>query len=365
MLVRNFLVVSLSLCMVVQSAWAQGASPASGKPSAPSATPPRPGSGSPGTPDYSKGAVWWPKFTRVYRSPYIAEVNMANSDRLERLLRDGNLYLSLEDAMALALENNLDIAFMRYEPLISDADILRAKAGSFIRSGLVAGATTSSQSTGASAATTGISTGASSGGGLPFVSTSTIGGPAIPQLDPVVQANYQWIHQSFPQTSNFITGTNTLIQTQATNNVTFAKSFLTGTALSLALNNRAGNSNNIRNIFNPALNSSATLNFQQSLTQGFGRSVNSRNRPGGGRGGQPAARPDRRSDQREAAGDDPTQRPDQVGCCQPDGCRGPRHYHHSHYGAPGGTDRADPGPDEHGAAGAARAGAVAHPADQR
>ena len=260
--------------------WGQGASPAAGGSgtSAPQAA--RTGSGSPGParPDYSRGAVWWPNFTKVYKTPYVAEVNLANSDRLERLLKDGNLYLSLEDAIALALENNLDIAFMRYEPLIADTDILRARAGSGVRS---AGAGISSQSTGTSATGGaaggggGLTTG-TGGGGLPFVTAGAGGGPAIPQLDPVVSANVGWAHRSNPQTSNFVTGTNTLIFEQSQSGVSYSQAFLTGTAIQLGLTNSSASSNSVRNNFNPSLTSSLALNFRQSLTQGFGRSINSR-----------------------------------------------------------------------------------------
>src|SRR5271154_6520119 len=62
-------------------------------------------------PDYSKGAPWWPLFNKAYKAPYVAQVPMSNSTRLDSLLRDGILYLSIDDAIALALENNLDIAF--------------------------------------------------------------------------------------------------------------------------------------------------------------------------------------------------------------------------------------------------------------
>ena len=57
------------------------------------------------------------------------------------MLRDGNLYLSLDDAIALALENNLDIAYMRYQPLVADTDILRARAGFAVRNLIAFGQT--------------------------------------------------------------------------------------------------------------------------------------------------------------------------------------------------------------------------------
>src|SRR6058998_1073599 len=68
-----------------------------------------------------------------YRAPDVPAIDLSNSNRLEALLRGGILYLSLPDAIALALENNLDIAVQRYSTGIAEANILRAKAGGFLR----------------------------------------------------------------------------------------------------------------------------------------------------------------------------------------------------------------------------------------
>ena len=264
---KSLFVVLLTAVVLVTPAWGQGPPPTSDTESAPTA---KPANVAPTRPDYTRGAVWWPNFTRVYKTPYVAEVNFANSDRLERLLRDGNLHLSLEDAIALALENNLDIAVQRFGPLIADTDILRARAGGFVR-GAAGGVST--QSTGASAGGGG---GAGSGGGVPLVTTSAGGGPAIPQLDPSVSGSISWGHFSNPQTNTVTTGTNTLVLERAINNFSYSQGFLTGTSVTLSFNNLGSSSNALRNIFNPSLSSSLSLNFSQSLTQGFGRSINSR-----------------------------------------------------------------------------------------
>ena len=96
------------------------------------------------------------RWTGPYRQPHIAPIDLSNSNRLESLLRAGKLYLSLQDTIALALENNLDIALQRYGPQIADANILRAKAGGFLRgvnASVTAGPTSATQG---SAAQTGI-----------------------------------------------------------------------------------------------------------------------------------------------------------------------------------------------------------------
>src|SRR4051795_6652437 len=77
--------------------------------------------------------TWHYRFTHPYTTRTVAPINLSNSTRLESLLRAGNLYLSLNDAVALALENNLDIELARYGPRIADADLLRATAGGVVR----------------------------------------------------------------------------------------------------------------------------------------------------------------------------------------------------------------------------------------
>ena len=83
--------------------------------------------------DYSHGPDTWPNFMRAYDIPVVPDVNLANSNRLEQLLRDGNLYLSLSDALALAIENNLDLEVARYNPLVAQTDVLRARSGQQLR----------------------------------------------------------------------------------------------------------------------------------------------------------------------------------------------------------------------------------------
>jgi hypothetical protein len=75
---------------------------------------------------------WYSTFTRPYEARTVPPVNVSNSSRLDSLVRAGTLYLSLSDAIALALENNLDIELERYEFSLAEADLLRAKSGAAI-----------------------------------------------------------------------------------------------------------------------------------------------------------------------------------------------------------------------------------------
>src|SRR5580658_7675446 len=127
------------------------------------------------------------RFTRPFRARSVPPVNMANSPRLESLIRAGNLYLSAQDAVALAVENNLDIEVQRYGPLLAEEVLRRARAGGALRSvgvGVAAGPSSVSL-TGVTVTTIGAvgaaGQGVSSGGGI-----VTQLGPPIASFDPTL-----------------------------------------------------------------------------------------------------------------------------------------------------------------------------------
>src|SRR5271157_5567520 len=74
------------------------------------------------------------RFTRPFRARPVPPANLANSGRLESLMHAGNLYLSAQDAVALAVENNLDVEVQRYGPLLAQEVLRRARAGGALRS---------------------------------------------------------------------------------------------------------------------------------------------------------------------------------------------------------------------------------------
>jgi outer membrane protein TolC len=225
---------------------------------------------------------WLGRVTNPYRPIEEPPNNFSNSTRIESLLRAGNLYLSLQDVIALALENNLDIAIQRYGPQLADAALLSAQAGSFARgvsTSVTAGPSSASVSSSGTTAGTNVSaTGLASNANPSAVGASVISssGPAIPTLDPVLSTGFNWAHATTPQSSAFLTGTNSLIQRNDVANFGIQKGFLSGTIIGLGLNNTSVSSNNPRNDFNPSTNSSLTLSFTQHLLQGFGAGVNSR-----------------------------------------------------------------------------------------
>jgi outer membrane protein len=205
--------------------------------------------------------------TAPYRAKVPVPVNLNNSPRLESLIRAGNLYLSLQDTIALALENNMDIELQRYTPQIADTDLLRAQAGGFA----------SSVSTSVFAGPVSVTGGAPSSGlqGL-LIPAITQLGPIPPSFDPALIGSLSWAHQTTPQTSSFITGTNSLIQRQDLSSIAAQQYFPTGTLVNLGLSNNNVNTNSARSDFSPVTNASLSLTVTQHLLQGFGSAVNTR-----------------------------------------------------------------------------------------
>jgi len=205
---------------------------------------------------------WYERTKLIYTQGDVAPVNLGNSGRLEKLLRAGKLYLSLQDVIALALENNLDIELQRYNPRIAQTDLLRAQSGNAIR--------------GASTAVSSITTNAAQGlNSIAALSTGSQG--FIQNLDPALTGNLLWGHFTTPQTSLFTTGTNSLVTGRKTGNFGFNEGFSTGTLVNLNFNNGFVSQNASRNDYNPSTSVSLELQVTQHLMQGFGKAVNNRN----------------------------------------------------------------------------------------
>ncbi len=220
--------------------------------------------------------------TYNYRPHPVPEITWQDSPRLDQLMREGKIYLSLRDAIALALENNLDLEVARVGPRLSDANLRRANAGQLLRN------VSSNVSSGPSSASLGVLSGAQSlGSGAASGGSSQSGvlsglnvqlaGSAIPNLDPVVTAGLQTSHLTSPQSSSFVTGTNFLVTEFKGAQVGIQKGFLTGTTASLSMSNTLGLSqNSFNNDFNPTTSASLNLTVTQNLLQGFGLAVNRR-----------------------------------------------------------------------------------------
>ncbi|MGA8151745.1 MAG: TolC family protein [Terriglobales bacterium] len=231
--------------------------------------------------DYSKAQSHFPNPISPYMPRHVSPPNLSNTPRIDELMHDGKLMLSMDDAVALALENNLDIAIARYNLNIADTDILRAKAGAQIlgvNAGLVEGTPgggvggLGGTSVGSGTGGTSVATGGA-GAGLNGLVGSTLGqGPVITSFDPILSSTLQIDHAKFECNSPFC-GT---VQNTGTANFNYQQGFQSGTNLSVGFTNSRITSNNPFTLISPTLNSGLKLQLTQHLLQGFGFPANNR-----------------------------------------------------------------------------------------
>jgi outer membrane protein len=234
-----------------------------------------------GSTDYSKG-VSILSVVGPYKGRIIPPPVLKNTPRIDQLMQDGKLMLSLNDAIALALENNLDLAIARYNNDIADTDLLRVKSGAAARgvnTGLVANTPggTGATSVGGGAGGTSAGAGGAGAGAGGIVSSTAGAGPAIDSFDPILGANVQFERASTPNSFTLLTGQNVSVQNTTTANFTYQQGFHSGTLLTFTENNTRNTTNNRITELNPLLNSSYRLQFRQHLLQGCCMFVNRRN----------------------------------------------------------------------------------------
>jgi outer membrane protein TolC len=189
-------------------------------------------------------------------STHIEPTVLTNSPRIDQLISDGKLRITLQDAVELALENSLDIAVQRYYPWIADDSILKAKAGSF------------------GYGTPGASFSSSSAAINPFSQN-------LVTFDPIVSSSVSIADISTPINNPFISGTGTasltgLISHSTQFNNQYSQTFETGTNITVNWNNTRSSSS-AANFFNPDVQSTLSFSFSQPLLNGFGLAVGTRN----------------------------------------------------------------------------------------
>ncbi len=218
-----------------------------------------------------------------YTATNVPLPRLTNTQRLTTLLRDGKIYLSLEDAVALALENNYDIAIARINLDIADTDLLRAKSGANLRgvstglvTGTLGGGATPTISGGGGPGGTTAGSGGTGTGAQGLVLSTNGGGPLPYNYDPILTGNLQYESLQSPQTTTFLTGTNTLNQNTGLFNFGYVQGFATGTQLAVTFDNTRQTTNGIRTLFSPLLQSTARAQVTQHLLQGFGVGLNTR-----------------------------------------------------------------------------------------
>lgn len=226
---------------------------------------------------------WHSRFTSKYTTPAVAPINLSNSSRLDSLLRAGKIYLSLQDAIALALENNLDIEISRYGPRIAEADLLRAEAG-----GVVRGVPTAVSQGPSSAANLQTGGGGGQGGGQATTGAGGTGGSAannatvvfagtnVPQYDESFFVQYNWRHRTQTNPNSFSTGIPVLLVDSGDISGGIQRGFKTGAQAQLFYSQSTQQSNNLVSEVNPFTSGNLNLQITQPLLRGFGIAVNNR-----------------------------------------------------------------------------------------
>jgi outer membrane protein TolC len=204
--------------------------------------------------NYTRAPRPFPNLFAPYSPIKIGALVLTNSPRIDQLIHDGKLELSMQEAVELALENSMDIVVQRYNPWFADTGILKASAGGF-------GGTTP---------------GAVFGG-------SSANNPLL-NYDPVITTTLSIDDRNIPVNNPLTSGTGTglsglarLTLHTSTFNTQLAQGFQTGTTFFTAFDNTRNSSTSAANLFNPSVTSTIVAGFQQQLLNGFGRSVNTRN----------------------------------------------------------------------------------------
>jgi outer membrane protein TolC len=212
-----------------------------------------------------------------YRPSNVADLSLSNSPRLQNLIRDGKIYISLQDAIALAIENNLDLAYFRYNFPIAQTDVLRTKAGSpanGVNTAIVQstqGGFASSSGGGGGASGSGFSAGA---GGIV---TSTLGeGTTVSSFDPFLTFTGSVDHTVIQEPNPFLVGTQILKTNTIQGKANYSQSFPLGTNISAQYLGQRITSNSPYNSINPELYSNFAIQITQPFLAGFGLSTNER-----------------------------------------------------------------------------------------
>jgi outer membrane protein len=200
------------------------------------------------TQNYTYGKRWFPNIIAPYTQALVPEPVLTNAPRIEQMVQDGKLTISLQDAVDLALQNNLSIVIERYVPWVAEANILRTLSGAQPLGGTV-----------------------NALGNIPALS-----------FDPQLTSNFIVDQRSLPVNNGLTGGTGIgtgILSQQNTHTLTgdvgYNQGFHTGTFVSATFNNtRTSFSNSGNFFFNPVVQSNLIIAASQQLLNGFGRAAN-------------------------------------------------------------------------------------------
>ena len=224
------------------------------------------------------------------------QVSFQNTPRFHELIRAGVLYLSVRDALALAIENNLDVELLRFAPPLAETDLLRTKGGGIVRglnytlaevptgvggplSPVLINQASNVATSGGSVTTNALELGVLAAPQVNLSMQGTIpqsAGTAVPLYDPAVLGQLNWTHTTTPQSNSVTTGTPSLITDATLANAGIQQGFATGGFAALNFTNTHQSLNSLRTAYNPYTASSLGLTVTQPLLRGFGLSLNRR-----------------------------------------------------------------------------------------
>jgi outer membrane protein TolC len=217
---------------------------------------------------------------RSYEAPTVPPVRLRNADRIHSLIRAGKLYLTVQDAIALAIENNLDLEVDRYGPLLADWQLQRAQGGGTLRGvtngNSQVGQSTSGQGISGSQQAAGLSSGSGNNGGGGGNAVVSQIGPVTANLDPFLQNTTLFSHTTYPQSNVVQSQTAALVDTSHIYSTTLQQGLLTGGYVTLTQREQYLDESTPTDVLNPSVAPRLSFYIQHNLLNGFGTGVNSR-----------------------------------------------------------------------------------------
>lgn len=220
---------------------------------------------------------WFPNIAGPYINPRVPPFHLVNSQDLFQLIQNGTMHLSVDDAIALAVENNLNIAVARYNPQYAQIDKVRADSGAATR-GIAGMFTSSAEFAGAIGGGVGAgTTGFNSGGAGSATGGSAINftGPSS-SFDPVISFFTGIGYRVSPLGEATVFGSNILSTNETEYAGSVSQAFPTGTSYSISMGGARQSTNALTQLFNPLVDTSLTISVEQNLLNGFGYRSNKR-----------------------------------------------------------------------------------------
>jgi outer membrane protein len=223
----------------------------------------------------------WPKIARPYNAAVVPPIRLANSSRLQDLIRAGNLYLTIQDAIALAIENNLDLEIERYNPLLANWDLVRQSGGGPLRgaggNNAQVGQVASGQGVNGSEASAGLllaNGGSGGGGGGSGAGVIQQVGATAPNYDPTLTNATTFSHVTSPQPDQVVSQIPTLVQNTRSYTTQIQQGLVTGGVVRIQQVENYLNENAPSDLYNPSVAPRVVLSGSQPLLQGMGTTVN-------------------------------------------------------------------------------------------